>query len=97
MDSDGTVRSLNKGLSYESLQIEIFGHESYIKPLHVYLQPFKAFLSKRNCDNLWYVGIRNKECVKKYFDWVYQDVTIKLERKYERFLKYFEHRLDRVS
>lgn len=84
VDGDGCID--NRGC-------RIYSSESFARSLHAYLVSIGiesgVRVDPRNSGITTEVSIRRKGHNKQFLDWIYQDATIYLDRKYQRYMQYF--------
>ena len=81
-DGDGSVYNINKN----GKRIIFMGTYDFCEGLKKVLSDFldiKSFISKNN--KIYYVRFSRKKDVNKFFHWLYDDATIFLSRKYNKF------------
>lgn len=98
LDGDGSINvySSVKHRIYNRWTTNFVGTRDFLEPLMeiinkicvsgVYLQK----KNKNNDKNTWLLDIKNHHCI-PFLNWIYEDSTIKLNRKYQKYLELVEH------
>lgn len=97
-DGDGSVYTYNKSgipkgatkrYSYIQLEASIIGRMSILTLIEQQLNNIKCRYKNSKTDYMKYLVISNKKDMKAFYDYLYQDATIYLERKYLKFKNYY--------
>jgi len=85
-DSDGCVMFANTNPNKVRLRVEICGHRSYLEDI---VNNTDIRWKCKFVDGLSFIGIYDQKEIKKFFEYIYKDAGIKLERKWCRFYECF--------
>ena len=86
-DGDGTITTNHNQLSFQVLGTNEFldVYESYLLENINRNKPNKRYHDRRHSDNTYFIGYFGNKQVKKIFDYLYNDATIYMERKLNKF------------
>lgn len=101
-DGDGSVYSSEststhivggelKTYTYQKIRVDIIGTESFMKELISHIPVTYAFkMKKAKSENMVYMGLGSRKSSKEFYDYIYKDATIYMQRKYEKFIYIME-------
>jgi intein/homing endonuclease len=94
-DGDGSVYKTGKN----TLGFSFLGTLEFISEIHKRMSFSKAKIQKekRSAKNVYYVNYGGHNCAKLFYDYLYNNATIFLERKKIIFDKYFNERLSETT
>ena len=82
-DGDGSISSYMKG-NYLDYHINIVGpYDFIIKLYHIY--SIGGYFKDKRKENSWYFSINGNQQIIMFYHWLYDDATIFLQRKYDKF------------
>lgn len=94
LDGDGCISLIKKNKEKYEIKSNFVGSKKFIEKLANILKchGIDCILDDKRSENYSVVEINRLTSVTKMLEWLYKDATIKMERKYNKYLEFLEHR-----